>query len=376
MGQRWDIFCRVIDNFGDIGVCWRLARQLVSEHQLQVRLMVDDLGAFHRIEPGVRPDLDQQFCRGVRICRWGTQWAATDTADVVLEAFGCDLPETYIAAMSKRRKPCLWINLEYLSAEPWVEDYHGLPSPQAGGQDKYFFFPGFTEGTGGLVRETGLIDRRRSFQADAHARSTLLQRVGVNPVSGARLVSLFNYENPALAGWLDQLVAASTPTHLLVPEGRILGNLQRWASKPLVPGDMFAVGNLSVSVLPFMSQDDYDQLLWSCDLNIVRGEDSFVRAQWAGKPFIWQIYPQAEDIHMEKLRAFLDVYCRDLDPVAAGATRDLFLAWNATGPGTVDWTRFEAVLPVLGGHGEAWCDQLSGKINISQALVNFYWNWI
>jgi hypothetical protein len=25
MQLHWDIFCRVIDNFGDIGVCWRLA---------------------------------------------------------------------------------------------------------------------------------------------------------------------------------------------------------------------------------------------------------------------------------------------------------------------------------------------------------------
>ncbi|MBY0444112.1 MAG: elongation factor P maturation arginine rhamnosyltransferase EarP, partial [Burkholderiales bacterium] len=38
---RWDIFCRVIDNYGDIGVCWRLARQLSFEHGFAVRLMVD-----------------------------------------------------------------------------------------------------------------------------------------------------------------------------------------------------------------------------------------------------------------------------------------------------------------------------------------------
>ena len=26
--MHWDMFCRVIDNYGDIGVCWRLAADL------------------------------------------------------------------------------------------------------------------------------------------------------------------------------------------------------------------------------------------------------------------------------------------------------------------------------------------------------------
>ena len=30
MRVTWDIFCSVVDNFGDIGVTWRLARQLVA----------------------------------------------------------------------------------------------------------------------------------------------------------------------------------------------------------------------------------------------------------------------------------------------------------------------------------------------------------
>ncbi|HET9045379.1 MAG TPA: elongation factor P maturation arginine rhamnosyltransferase EarP, partial [Casimicrobiaceae bacterium] len=41
--QRWDVFCKVVDNFGDAGVCWRLARQLVAEHDLAVTLWIDVL---------------------------------------------------------------------------------------------------------------------------------------------------------------------------------------------------------------------------------------------------------------------------------------------------------------------------------------------
>lgn len=41
-------------------------------------------------------------------------------------------------------------------------------------------------------------------------------------------------------------------------------------------------------------------------MNLVRGEDSLVRALWAGKPLVWHIYPQDDDAHVAKLSAFLD----------------------------------------------------------------------
>ena len=48
---RWEIFCQVVDNFGDIGVCWRLAADLVSRGYGSVRLWVDDWAALRRINP-------------------------------------------------------------------------------------------------------------------------------------------------------------------------------------------------------------------------------------------------------------------------------------------------------------------------------------
>ena len=50
----------------------------------------------------------------------------------------------------------------------------------------------------------------------------------------------------------------------------------------------------------------------------VRGEDSFVRAQWAALPFVWQAYPQADAAHLTKVAAFLDRYCIGL-PLSATA---------------------------------------------------------
>ncbi|MCF5086047.1 DUF2331 family protein, partial [Pseudomonas gessardii] len=228
MKARWDIFCSVVDNYGDIGVTWRLARQLVAEQRCAVRLWVDDLRAFERMCPEVDVQLAQQWQEGVDVRQWPADWPATAAADVVIAAFACQLPAAYMEAMAARERTPLWMNLDYLSAEEWVVGCHGLPSVKFKGVQKYFFFPGFRPGTGGLLREAGLIERRQAFQRDPQAQQQFLQALGVVPAAGARLISLFAYENAGLASWLDVLAADGQATHLLVPEGRILGDVQRW----------------------------------------------------------------------------------------------------------------------------------------------------
>ena len=137
----WDIFCAVVDNFGDIGVTWRLARQLAAEHGQQVRLWVDDLDTFARLCPAASAQADQQMHEGVDVRRWSSQWPGAEPADVVIEAFACNLPQAYINAMAASGRRILWLNLEYLSAEDWIVGCHALPSLQPNGVQKYFFFP-------------------------------------------------------------------------------------------------------------------------------------------------------------------------------------------------------------------------------------------
>ncbi|EXF42661.1 hypothetical protein BAY1663_04932 [Pseudomonas sp. BAY1663] len=210
-------------------------------------------------------------------------------------------------AASGRR--ILWLNLEYLSAEDWIVGCHALPSLQANGLQKYFFFPGFEAQTGGLIREADLLLRRAAYQGDAAHQADFLATLGVVRQPGARLLSLFAYENPAVAGWLNALADDARANQLLVPEGRVLGDVAAWLDVPaLRVGDHHQRGSLQVVVVPFMTQDEYDLLLWSCDFNAVRGEESFIRAQWAGRPLVWHIYPQEDDAHWDKLDAFLDLY--------------------------------------------------------------------
>ncbi|SPB18771.1 hypothetical protein NOV72_05977 [Caballeronia novacaledonica] len=364
-----DIFCAVVDNFGDIGVCWRLARQLHAEHGWSVRLFVDDLKVFHALCPGVDATLSRQVAMGITIERWHEPSHAGDTLeipDVVIEAFACELPHAYIAAMARRDPKPVWINLEYLSGEDWVADFHMRPSPHPRYPlDKSFFFPGLGKGTGGVLKERDLDSRRARFDADAWWR----ERVGIErPRDAETVVSLFAYENPAVDALLAQWRDGDAPVVLLVPEGRISGALARFFDLPkFTAGTSARAGALRAHALGFVEQPRFDELLWAADINFVRGEDSFVRAQWAQKPFVWHIYPQADDAHLPKLDAALAHYTRTLDPSARDAVARFWHAWN--GAGVPDWAGFWRHREKLEKCAARWAKELAGVGDLAGNLA-------
>lgn len=368
--KTWDIFCRVIDNFGDIGVCWRLARQLAHEHNQAVRLWVDDLDSLIRIWPQAQ-SLDQQLIAGVNVCRWHTEFAQdVRVADIVIEAFACAIPSIYIdkmAELKQRGQAPVWINLDYLSAEGWVEGCHRMPSNHPStGLRKTFFFPGFTPRTGGLLREQSLISARNDFHI-----TPWLTSMGVAPQPDALLVSLFAYENPAIGSLLSAWVSSSTAIHCLVPNGKILTSINQALGQVLKVGDSYIQGSLHLQVIPFVTQTEYDQLLWACDINFVRGEDSFVRAQWAGKPMVWHIYPQDEDAHITKLNAFLDLYTRHSQSHFEAAVHQMWLTWNRGENMAAAWQALLKQRDEWQRHSRDWCDTLCQQPDLAKQLVDF-----
>jgi uncharacterized repeat protein (TIGR03837 family) len=369
-----DIFCTVVDNYGDIGVCWRLARQLAHEHDIAVRLWVDDLASFSRLCAEVDERLALQHCRGVEIRHWTALFPEVEPAQLVIEAFACEMPQRYVAAMANRQDKSVWLNLEYLSAEDWVAGCHLLPSPHPSlPLVKYFFFPGFTSQTGGLLLERDLIARRDAFQGDPQEIAAFWQGLAVPLRSTGEIrVSLFCYENPALPELLSAWVASDAPVCCLVPEGRALPQVAAFFGQDRVaPGNVFVRGSLRVQVLPFVEQERYDELLWACDVNFVRGEDSCVRAQWAGKPFVWHIYPQHDGVHLQKLRAFMALYCEGLPPDAVRSLHGLWEGWNlGQGAGNA-WNDFQAQESMLIKHARTWAQHLSGN-SLALNLMDFF----
>ena len=381
--QRCDIFCNVIDNYGDIGVCWRVARQLANEFGLQVRLWVDDLGSFAKLCPEADAEMESQHRRGVEVRMWRDPFSEVQPAEFVIAAFGCKLPQSYIEAMAVQENKPVWINLEYLSAEDWVHGCHRLPSPHPSlPLTKYFFFPGFTKQTGGLLLERDLLARRDTFLGDPAQQQAYWQSLGLSmPEAGTLKVSLFGYENAALAGLFDVWAAGAQPVLCLVPEGRILPQVGEYFGdidppRPLAGEGLgerggYRRGNLEVLVLPFVEQERYDELLWACDVNFVRGEDSCVRAQWAGKPFVWQIYPQHDAVHWEKLQAFLNLYCTTLSLAASEALLGLWQEWNDEGEAGAAWSAYTAVRGELDARALVWARELAEN-NLALNLLDFY----
>ncbi|MBQ0961429.1 elongation factor P maturation arginine rhamnosyltransferase EarP [Ideonella sp. 4Y11] len=341
----WDIFCRVIDNHGDLGVCWRLSVDLAQRGQ-RVRLWVDEAAALAWMAPLGHA--------GVEVLHWREDDPPAP-GEVVIEAFGCNPPAAFVATMAAAPRPSVWINLEYLSAEPYVERSHGLRSPvmsgPGAGLTKWFFYPGFTSATGGLLREPGRIEA-----LDATARANWLAEQGLQVRPDERLVSLFCYPGAPV----DRLLAAlaDAPTLLLTTPGAASAALQ---GRALPPG-------VRSAALPWLPQPAYDQLLAVCDLNLVRGEDSAVRAQWAGRPFLWQLYVQDDGAHETKLAAFLQHLLKDEPPTLAQAVTQAFRAWNGFGqdgldplPPLADWQAL----------ARRWRARLLTQVDLTTQLLAF-----
>ena len=372
--RRWDVVCRVVDNYGDAGVAWRLARQLAGECGKAVTLWIDDPAPLARMVPGVDPAGDTEL-DGVRVRRGPDPAAEWVAPDVVVEAFGTGLPARWIDAMAGAVRPPAWIVLEYLSAETWVDDAHLRSSPEPRtGLVRHYWCPGFTPSAGGLLREAGLLANRDAFLRDRSRRGTTLDALGVGAAAGTRVVLVFCYPSPALADLFDAWADDDTPTVALVPAGVAVDALDRYTGGRLpTPGHPFARGALNIASIPFVPQRGFDPLLWSCDRAIVRGEDSFVRAQWALVPFGWQAYAQDGAAHLTKVDAFLDRYLAGAPPDAAHAVRAFHGALNrADGPALVAaWPAFDRAATPLAPHRRAWSERLAARADLAGSLTEY-----
>jgi uncharacterized repeat protein (TIGR03837 family) len=370
--MRWDIFCQIVDNYGDAGVCWRLARALsrlssssvnnVECDDSRIRLFCDDLNVLNVITHG--DAVAHGASLGVEVLPWSAAESPAILAsvgDVVIEAFACHLPKPYVEAMVQKTsqkvsaKQPIWINLEYLTAEAWADDMHLMPSPQNNGLNKYFYFPGFTPKAGGVL--LGDWDEVTSNSLNI---PTSLSSAFESCRPKSKKVSIFNYKQAPLDAWLDSMNQAA------LAHGEMV-DVFLCADQNVSTTTQAALSSVDSAVkliqLPFIPQEDYDYLLSVCDINLVRGEDSFVRAQWAGKPFIWDIYPQSDLAHEVKLDAFLDRYFE-------GGSAKL----RAIGISAMKWGSASDWWPHLNAwteHSEAWRQKLMGLGHLEGKILDF-----
>jgi uncharacterized repeat protein (TIGR03837 family) len=370
--MRWDIFCQIVDNYGDAGVCWRLARALsrlssssvnnVECDDSRIRLFCDDLNVLNVITHG--DAVAHGASLGVEVLPWSAAESPAILAsvgDVVIEAFACHLPKPYVEAMVQKTfqkvsaKQPIWINLEYLTAEAWADDMHLMPSPQNNGLNKYFYFPGFTPKAGGVL--LGDWDEVTSNSLNI---PTSLSSAFESCRPKSKKVSIFNYKQAPLDAWLGSV------NQVALEHGEMV-DVFLCADQNVSTTTQAALSSVDSAVkliqLPFIPQEDYDYLLSVCDINLVRGEDSFVRSQWAGKPFIWDIYPQSDLAHEVKLDAFLERYFE-------GGSAKL----RAIGMSAMKWGSASDWWPHLNAwtsHSEVWRQKLMSLGHLEGKILDF-----
>ena len=342
---------------------------LACEHRLKVRLWIDCPQTLQALLPEFDKAAATQCIDGVTICDSRRINPAPDEAAVVVEAFGCGLPEAYIAAMTKMARPPHWIVLEYLSAEDWVDSHHGLSSPHPRlSLQRWFFFPGFGGHTGGLPREQDLLARREAFDAGAFWRGQGFEP----PPADCFTASVFAYGDAPLGALIASCAEAVDPTLLVLPEGALAAEA-RCLTGAAASATCVRRGALELRWLPFLPQRRYDELLWACDVNFVRGEDSFVRAQWAGRPLVWQPYRQEDGAHLLKRAAFEARYTAGMAAPAAAAWRGLAQYWNGgDGAGLAQaWLAARREKAVLRAHAMNWSVSLAAQPELVSTLVEF-----
>lgn len=310
-----DIFCEIIDNYGDIGVVYRTAKELQKIFpESKIRVFLNRLDEFKKINSQVL-DLPSQNIDGIEYITFDYLRDNANellTAQVIIEAFGCQIPEEYMEIAYDNSE--LLINLEYLSAEDWIEDFHLQSSPLGRGKlKKVFFMPGFTEKSGGVIADSNYLERiQRVLENKEFYEKKYLSDIEdrENKIIG----TLFSYEKN-FTPLLEELKKLDKDVVILAMGEKTQDSLRKILKNFSIEDfrNSLKYGKIEIRFLNFLNQEEYEELINIVDFNFVRGEDSFIRAVLTGKPYMWHIYCQEEYAHMDKIEGFLDKYRRVIE---------------------------------------------------------------
>jgi len=381
-----DIFCHVIDNFGDAGVVYRLAKEYQCAFpKAKIRIFTDGMAAFQAVCPQIQPYCNQQTVENIHYLDYSLLTddfvASLTIPELIIEAFACDIPEIYLqkAAITGR----LLINLDYLMAEEWVEGFHGKESllgyPQL---KKFFFMPGFTAKTGGLLAETHLEPLRMQIpDRRPQLLKQLFKKLNLDFENEDNLIgTLFSYEHN-FENLYDAILNLNRPVILLVFGSKSQKSWQYLFTKKVInqsTDGCYRMGLATVVFCDFLAQSDYDLLLNLTDFNIVRGEDSLARAVRSGIPFLWHCYLQEEKYQLVKVEAFTKVYLRYADhQQSADYLSRLFYQFNDretdnfTEECCENFAFFFNNLIVISETNRRFADFLRNNCNLVEKLLSF-----
>ena len=339
-----DIFCQVIDNYGDVGVAYRLAREFKRVYpNKKLRFVINQIEELNLIRKS----------ENIEVILYKDISKIENSADLIIESFGCEIPKEYMDKALKNAK--LIINLEYFSAEKWVDDFHLQESFLGGNLKKYFFIPGLSEKSGGILLDNEFLERKKKVEAN---KEYYLEKFGIKEKYDL-IGSVFSYEKN-FDSLIEELKKLNKKVILLILSEKTQKNFIKY----------FDNGNnydkIKFVKLPFFTYDKYEELLALCDFNLVRGEDSFVRALLLGKPFLWHIYPQDENTHIKKLESFLEKYCSNNKEL-----KQTFINYNINKD---DFSYFFKNFKEIEKYNKNYANYLIKNCNLMEKLINFIEN--
>ena len=339
-----DIFCQVIDNYGDVGVAYRLAREFKRVYpNKKLRFVINQIEELNLIRKS----------EDIEIILYKDISKIENSADLIIESFGCEIPKEYMDKALKNSK--LIINLEYFSAEKWVDDFHLQESFLGGNLKKYFFIPGLSEKSGGILLDNEFLERKKKVEAN---KEYYLEKFGIKEKYDL-IGSVFSYEKN-FDSLIEELKKLNKKVILLILSEKTQKNFIKY----------FDNGNnydkIKFVKLPFFTYDKYEELLALCDFNLVRGEDSFVRALLLAKPFLWHIYPQDENTHIKKLESFLEKYCSNNKEL-----KQTFINYNINKD---DFSYFFKNFKEIEKYNKNYANYLIKNCNLMEKLINFIEN--
>lgn len=339
-----DIFCQVIDNYGDVGVAYRLAREFKRVYpNKKLRFVINQIEELNLIRKS----------ENIEVILYKDISKIENSADLIIESFGCEIPKEYMDKALKKSK--LIINLEYFSAEKWVDDFHLQESFLEGNLKKYFFIPGLSEKSGGILLDNEFLQRKKKVEAN---KEYYLEKFGIKEKYDL-IGSVFSYEKN-FDSLIEELKKLDKKIILLILSEKTQKNFIKY----------FDNGNnydkIKFVKLPFFTYDKYEELLALCDFNLVRGEDSFVRALLLGKPFLWHIYPQDENTHIKKLESFLEKYCSNNKEL-----KQTFINYNINKD---DFSYFFKNFKEIEKYNKNYANYLIKNCNLMEKLINFIEN--
>ena len=339
-----DIFCQVIDNYGDVGVAYRLAREFKRVYpNKKLRFVINQTEELNLIRKS----------EDIEIILYKDISKIENSADLIIESFGCEIPKKYMDKALKNSK--LIINLEYFSAEKWVDDFHLQESFLGGNLKKYFFIPGLSEKSGGILLDNEFLERKKKVEAN---KEYYLEKFGIKEKYDL-IGSVFSYEKN-FDSLIEELKKLGKKIILLILSEKTQKNFIKYFDNNNY------YDKIKFVKLPFFTYNKYEELLALCDFNLVRGEDSFVRALLLGKPFLWHIYPQDENTHIEKLESFLEKYCSNNKEL-----KQTFINYNINKD---DFSYFFKNFKEIEKYNKNYANYLIKNCDLMEKLINFIEN--